>query len=351
MKDSTFYIKKVDFNSDTLKEFNTIIDVRSPIEFEEDSIPLSKNLSVLNNSERDKVGKIYTENIFLARKIGAQLITKNISTILETISFKKSDKILIYCWRGGLRSLSLYLVLKKIGYDVSILNKGYKSFRSFVNDFFNKQVQSYNFNILSGLTGSGKTFFLEEARKKENVINLEMLAQHKGSLLGNIPNIEQPSQKKFETRIWHELSKIKSKNRIWVESESNKIGKLSIPKNLFDKMIVGNILKLSVTRSERTNFILKDYDYFVKNINLIQESILFLKKFLTKRDYLSLNNNLLMKEYDIFVRSLLEFHYDKLYEKRTYYQKKNEKSEIKIDSVSLENSIEIINEMSKEYWK
>ena len=351
MKDSTFYIKKVDFNSDTLKEFNTIIDVRSPVEFEEDSIPLSKNLSVLNNSERDKVGKIYTENIFLARKIGAQLITKNISTILETISFKKSDKILIYCWRGGLRSLSLYLVLKKIGYDVSILSKGYKSFRSFVNDFFNKQVQSYNFNILSGLTGSGKTFFLEEARKKENVINLEMLAQHKGSLLGNIPNIEQPSQKKFETRIWHELSKIKSKNRIWVESESNKIGKLSIPKNLFNKMISGKILKLKVAKSERTNFILEDYNYFVEDINLIKESVLFLKKFLTKEEYLNLNNNLLLKEYDIFVRNLLEYHYDKLYNKRTYYLKENENKEIEIDSVKSTSSRKILEEMNKKLWK
>ena len=351
MKDNTFYIKKVDFNSDTMNEFSTIIDVRSPKEFEEDSIPLSTNLSVLNNSERDKVGKIYTENIFLARKIGAQLITKNISKILETISFKKSEKILIYCWRGGLRSLSLYLVLKKIGYNASILNKGYKSFRSFINDFFSNQVQNYNFNILSGLTGSGKTFFLEEARKKENVINLERLAQHKGSLLGNIPNIEQPSQKKFETRIWYELYKMKYKNPIWVESESNKIGKLSIPKNLFNKMIIGNILKLSVTRSERTNFILKDYDYFVNDINLIKESILFLKKFLTKKEYLVLNNSLLMKEYDIFVRNLLEFHYDKLYEKRTYYLKKNEKSEVKIDSVALENSKDILDEMSKEHWK
>ena len=124
MKDNAFYIKKVDFNSDTMNEFSTIIDVRSPKEFEEDSIPLSTNLSVLNNSERDKVGKIYTENIFLARKIGAQLITKNISKILETISFKKSEKILIYCWRGGLRSLSLYLVLKQIGFEVEILENG-----------------------------------------------------------------------------------------------------------------------------------------------------------------------------------------------------------------------------------
>ena len=141
MKDNTFYIKKVGFDSNTLKEFSTIIDVRSPREFKEDSIPLAKNFFVLNDSERNKVGEIYSKNIFLARKVGAQLITKNISKILESLSPEKSEKILIYCWRGGLRSLSLYLVLKNIGYDVSILNKGYKSFRHFINNFFSKTIQ------------------------------------------------------------------------------------------------------------------------------------------------------------------------------------------------------------------
>ncbi len=351
MKDNTFYIKKVGFDSNTLKEFSTIIDVRSPREFKEDSIPLAKNFFVLNDSERNKVGEIYSKNIFLARKVGAQLITKNISKILESLSPEKSEKILIYCWRGGLRSLSLYLVLKNIGYDVSILNKGYKSFRHFINNFFSKTIQRYKFNILSGLTGSGKTFFLEEAGKKENIINLEKLAQHKGSLLGNIPNIEQPSQKKFETRLWYELNKMQFNKPIWVESESNKIGKLSIPKNLFKRMIVGNILKLNIPLNERANFILKDYDYFVNKISLIKNSMIFLKKFLTNNEFLDLEKNLSSKQYDIFVKNLLKFHYDKLYKKRTYYPKENEIEEVKIDSVNIKNSEKILKEMNKKHWK
>ncbi|MDC3091833.1 tRNA 2-selenouridine(34) synthase MnmH, partial [Rickettsiales bacterium] len=334
-----------------LKEFSTIIDVRSPKEFEEDSIPLAKNFFVLNDSERNKVGKIYSKDIFLARKVGAKLITKNISKILENIPPSKSEKILIYCWRGGLRSLSLYLILKNIGYDVCILNKGYKSFRYFINNFFSETIQKYTFNILSGLTGSGKTFFLEEVGKKENIINLEKLAQHKGSLLGNIPNIEQPSQKKFETSLWYELHKMQYTRPIWVESESNKIGKLSIPKNLFKRMIVGNILKLNISLNERTNFILKDYDYFLSKISLIKNAMLFLKKFLTKNEYLDLEKSLSSKQYDIFVKSLLKFHYDKLYKKRTYYLKENEIKEVKLDSVNIKNSEKILKEMNKKYWK
>lgn len=138
---------------------------------------------------------------------------------------------------------------------------------------------------------------------------------------------------------------------IWVESESNKIGKLSIPKNLFKRMIVGNILKLNIPLNERANFILKDYDYFVNKISLIKNSMIFLKKFLTNNEFLDLEKNLSSKQYDIFVKNLLKFHYDKLYKKRTYYPKENEIEEVKIDSVNIKNSEKILKEMNKKHWK
>ena len=349
MQENSFYIKKVDFNKDSIKEFNTIIDVRSPNEFQEDSIPKAINYPVLNDDERHKVGKIYSKNIFEARKIGAQIISKNISKILKCLKINKSEKILIYCWRGGLRSLSLYLVLKNIGFDVQILNKGYKSFRGHINAFFKKEINEYEFNILSGLTGSGKTFFLDNLSHKINIINLESLACHKGSILGNIPNILQPSQKKFESSIWYELYKKSSIKKIWVESESNKIGNVSLPKLLFEKMLKGNILKLNVPIDARAKFIIKDYNYFVKNNEYLDHALDVLKKFITFKEYKILIHNYKTKDFISFVRNLLIFHYDKAYNKRTHYCESNQKTELEIKEVSVEKGDIILNEMLSKF--
>ena len=241
---NNLYLNKVEFKNDIINNYNKIIDVRSEDEYFEDNIPTSINIPVLKNEQRHIVGELYTRNIFEARKLGAQLISNNISNFLKKEKIKKLDKILLYCWRGGLRSLSMYLVLKNIGFNVHILNKGYKSYRSFINNFFKNEVLKYNFNILSGLTGTGKTFFLEKLSKSLNVLNLEYIANHKGSVLGNIPKKVQPSQKKFESILWYELLKLGNEKNIWTESESNRIGKLSIPRNLFIKMIKGRTLNI-----------------------------------------------------------------------------------------------------------
>ena len=153
------FVKRITFCNETIKNFDKIIDVRSESEFDEDSIPTSENIPVLNNIQRKRVGKIYKKDKFEARKIGATIIVKNIENFLKKNTLSKSDNILIYCWRGGMRSLSLYLILKNIGYKVSILNKGYKEYRSFINNFFINELDSIKFKILNGLTGTGKTFF------------------------------------------------------------------------------------------------------------------------------------------------------------------------------------------------
>ena len=113
-----------------------------------------------------------------------------------------------------MRSLSMYLVMKSIGYDVQILNQGYKTFRAYIRNFLENQVNKFCFNVLGGLTGSGKTYFLNLLSKKYNVLNLEKISKHKGSVLGDIPNEKQPTQKKFETNIWFEIQKF-DVNAFW----------------------------------------------------------------------------------------------------------------------------------------
>ena len=125
-------INKTSYKSTTIDDYNTIIDVRTPLEFDEDHIPRSVNYPVLTNKQRHEIGLKYKENSFLAKKEGASIISANISKIINKIKFDKKNKTLIYCWRGGLRSLSLYLVLKQIGYDVTLLEGGYKTYRGYV---------------------------------------------------------------------------------------------------------------------------------------------------------------------------------------------------------------------------
>ena len=340
--DKNFYIKKIDFEENTLNYFDKIIDVRSENEFKEDSIPTSINYPVLNNNERDIVGKLYSNNIFESRKLGAQIISKNISKFLKLSNFKRTDKILLYCWRGGMRSLSMYLVMKSIGYNVQILNKGYKSFRAYIRDFFENHVTKFRFNILGGLTGSGKTFFLNLLSEKYNVLNLEKISKHKGSALGDIPNAKQPSQKKFETHIWYEIQKLNINKKIWVESESNKIGKLSIPNKIFSNMLNGKILNLDINIKDRAKYITKDYKYFVENPEPVLKKIKILKKFLTNKNFLILEKDLKTKNYLSFTENLLKFHYDKVYKKRKFFTDKMITFNLKLSGINKKNLSNIV---------
>ena len=332
--DKNFYINKIDFAKNTLNHFDKIIDVRSEKEFSDDSIPTSINLPVLNNDERAIIGNLYSKNIFESRKLGAQIISKNISKFLKKNNFKKNDKILLYCWRGGMRSLSMYLVMKSVGYDVQILNQGYKTFRAYIRDFFENQVNKFCFNILGGLTGSGKTFFLNLLSKKYNVLDLEKISKHKGSVLGDIPNEKQPTQKKFETNIWYEMQKFNVNKKIWVESESNKIGKLSIPNKIFSNMLKGRILNLDICIKDRAKFITKDYKYFIKNPEPVFEKIKILKKFLTNKNFLMLEKNLKTRDFLSFTENLLKFHYDKVYKKRKFFTDEMITLNLKLSGIS-----------------
>ena len=340
--DTNFYIKKIDFGKNTLNHFNKIIDVRSEKEFIDDSIPTSINLPVLNNNERAIVGNLYSKNIFESRKLGAEIISKNISKFLKKNDFKKTDKILLYCWRGGMRSLSMYLVMKSIGYDVQILNQGYKTFRAYIRNFLENQVNKFCFNVLGGLTGSGKTYFLNLLSKKYNVLNLEKISKHKGSVLGDIPNEKQPTQKKFETNIWFEIQKFDVNQKIWVESESNKIGKLSIPNKIFSNMLNGRLLNLEICLKDRAKFITKDYKYFIKNPEPVFEKLKILKKFVTNNNYVMLEKNLKTRDYLSFTENLLKFHYDKVYKKRKFFTDKMITFNLKLSGISKKNLNNIV---------
>ena len=330
-------INKVNFKDKTIYDYNVIIDVRTPLEYKEDHIPNSINYAVLTNNQRHEIGLKYKENSFLAKKIGAKLISNNISKIIDKISFEKKDKVLIYCWRGGLRSLSLYLVLKQIGYDVALLSGGYKSYRKFVVNFLEVTAPKYNFNQIMGITGVGKTLFLKALSKKYQVIDFEGLAKHKGSILGNIPKQEQPSQKFFETLIFNKMRLFSNKKRIWVEAESIKVGKLNIPSMIWKAMPLGRNIKLNSNLNERVKYILNDYKYFTSDPNLMSEALRVLRKIIPNEDFIDIENSLKKKKYHDFVKALIIYHYDKAYKKTRAESNSSIFAEINLEEINLKN--------------
>ena len=229
----------------------------------------------------------------------------------------KDTKILVYCWRGGLRSKSLAVVMNQIGFkNTKLLEGGYKNFRKHVTESLECIVQSHEFLVLAGNTGSGKSLVLECLQEQgENMLHLEELADHKGSVLGH-NNFEgiQPSQKIFETNLWNSLRKFEPGKKIWVENEGNKIGKIIVP--LFLAKVIQNSPKiyLNVDLNIRVNHILKDYHHFIQNPEALLVLLDLLTKHVGKKQITEWRKMVNEKDFPQLVKSLLTEHYDKTYE-------------------------------------
>ena len=311
-----------------LKSFDDIIDVRSPIEFKEDHVPNSINLPVLNDLERKKVGMIYkNKNAFTAKKIGASLVSANIAThIKESLLSKPGNwKVLIYCWRGGQRSKSFATVLSEIGWQVYVLKGGYKTYRSSINKKIITLIRKNRFIIIRGPTGCAKTRILNQLEKiGANTIDLEGIAKHKGSLLGSIPNISQPSQKLFESLIYITLKKIKDKTPIFIESESSKIGNLFLPSVILQKIKTSPCITINSTVNSRVNFLLKDYKAYINQKNSFLELFTHAKSRLGEKKVKKWKLNYRKKNWKELAFLLITEYYDLLYS----HNLKNKKNKI-----------------------
>ena len=219
--------------------YDAIVDVRSPAEYAEDHIPGAMNLPVLSNDERALVGRIYKEvSPFQARITGAALISKNIGRhIQDSLAEKPGEwRALLYCWRGGLRSQSFREVLARIGWRVDILHGGYKHYRQALIEELNQQLTLLKPVIVQGATGTGKTRMIAAWKASGGqAIDLEQLADHKGSVLGGNPGRDQPSQKAFESALFQSLSELDIQAPILLEAESSKVGDIHLPTELWKR--------------------------------------------------------------------------------------------------------------------
>jgi len=260
--------------------FDDILDVRSPAEYADDHVPGAINVPVLNDAERAHIGTLYKQvSPFAAKKLGAAWIARNIAQHLENQfnDREKSWRPLVYCWRGGMRSGAMAHILAQVGFNTSQLDGGYKSYRRHVIAGLEALPMQFNFRVISGNTGSGKSHLLHAlAAQGAQVLDLEALAQHRGSLLGRLPNQAQPSQKMFETRLWQALQAFSGERPVYIEAESRKVGALSLPDALAQCMRVSPCVLLEVPQPARVKFLIEDYVHFINQPSLLLERLALL---------------------------------------------------------------------------
>ncbi len=247
----------------TLARFDMIIDVRSPSEFAEDHVPGAVNMPVLDDEQRAKVGTVYVQDSrFKARRIGAALVARNVAHHLETALADRpgSFRPLVYCWRGGQRSNAMATILAQVGWRTAVLDGGYRTYRRQVTARLYDERRQLDLILIDGHTGSAKTEILGRlAARGLQTLDLEGLAQHRGSLLGALPGRPQPSQKMFESRLLGVLDAFDQSRPILVEAESSKIGQLMIPPMLWDAMVKAPRITLEVPAEARARYLAGGY--------------------------------------------------------------------------------------------
>ncbi len=261
-----------------LDAFGATIDVRSPGEFAEDHMPGAVNWPVLDDEERRLIGTEYAQvSPFEAKKRGAALVAKNIAAHIEreVMDKPKSWQPLVYCWRGGQRSGAMAWFLDQMGFRTHVVEGGYKAFRAAVREALEVLPQRLRYRVVCGKTGSGKTRLLGALRDAgAQVLDLEGLASHRGSVLGIVPDHPQPGQKAFETALWSELCRFDAARPVFIESESKKVGNLRVPEALIREMREhGECLYVEMPESSRLALLLEDYAFFVRDPALLSRQL------------------------------------------------------------------------------
>jgi len=297
--------------------FDDILDVRSPAEYADDHLPGAISAPVLNDEERARVGTLYSQvSPFEAKKLGAALIARNISRHLEEKFHDrpKAWRPLVYCWRGGMRSGAMAHILTQVGWNTAQLKGGYKTYRRHVIDALETLPASLDFRVISGGTGSGKSHLLQAlAGQGAQVLDLEQLAQHRGSLLGRLPDQPQPSQKTFETRLWDALRTFTKERPVYIEAESRKVGVLSVPNMLLERMRAAPCIQVEAPQDARVEFLMRDYAHFLQNPALLTERLSMLVD-LHGRAVISRWCGMAQRhEWQPLVEELLTQHYDPAY--------------------------------------
>lgn len=293
------------------------IDLRSEGEFEDGTILGAISMPILSNEERKIVGTLYASgDVKRAKEKGVEFFAPKLTDYYSRISQMEEDhEVVLFCSRGGFRSTTLFNLLKTLGHNVYKLNYGYKSYRKYVLNFMDT-FKDYKYVVLKGYTGCGKTEILKELRKMgENVLDLEGLARHRGSLFGGVGMGFQPSQKTFESELMETFKSFKQ-GPIFVEGESPRIGSINLPSELIKAMAkTDKVFLIEDTIERRTERIKSDYlsDYGLKKKEEIISAFEHLKKYISEKRYKNYLKLVDEENFDLIIKDLIIKYYDANY--------------------------------------
>ncbi|MGH8677070.1 MAG: tRNA 2-selenouridine(34) synthase MnmH, partial [Burkholderiales bacterium] len=270
---------------------------------------------------RARIGTIYTrESTFTAKRLGAALVSRNIARHLDE-SFADKPRTwrpLVYCWRGGQRSHAMTIVLRQVGWDARRLAGGYKAYRRHVVEEIDRLAPSFDYRIVCGLTGSGKSELLRALRAAgAQVLDLEALAAHRGSLLGDLPGEPQPSQKMFESRLLAALAATATARPLFVEAESKKIGNLRVPQSLIARLWQSDCVLVRAEPAARLTLLLREYAHFTRDFEGLNARLDCLVPLHGRARIEHWKVLARAGDWPQFVHEVLEDHYDPAYRKST----------------------------------
>lgn len=302
---------------DKIDDFDEIIDVRSPAEYAEDHIPGAISAPVLSNEERARIGTLHKQaSAFDAKKAGAALVARNIAAHLETRfgGRPRGWRPLVYCWRGGQRSGAMSEIFSRIGWRAGQLDGGYKAYRRHVIDSLEALPSSLTFRIVCGVTGSGKSRLLRALDAAgAQVLDLEDLARHRGSVLGHLPGDPQPSQKMFESLVLARLRRFDPAQPIFVEAESKKIGDVRVPDALMEVMRASPCIAVDMGTALRVALLKDEYAHFLAQPDLLGAQLDCLTALHGRERIESWKALSRAGQWDELVERLLSEHYDPAY--------------------------------------
>jgi len=301
---------------DALASHPDRIDVRTPSEFAIDRVPGAVNRPVLSDDERARVGTLHAQvSAFEAKRVGAALISRHIADIVESFADRPRDwSPLVYCWRGGQRSRSLAHVMNEIGWRAVQLDGGYRAWRRHVVRALAEVPGRYDYRVVCGLTGSGKSRLLGAlAAEGAQVLDLEGLAKHRGSLLGDLPEEAQPTQKAFESALLDAWSRLDPARPVFVESESRRIGRVQVPESLLDAMRASPCVRLELPAAQRVALLKEEYVHFLVDPGVLAARLAPLVPLQGRATIDRWNAMAAARDFDALVAELLALHYDPTY--------------------------------------
>ena len=301
---------------DVLKLKNYIlIDVRSPKEFEEEPIPGAINIPSLLDDERAEVGTAYVQvSKEKAKEIGIEKISKRLPVIFKEINelSKKYDKLVFYCARGGMRSTTLEVLFNSLGYKTLKLQGGYKAYRQYILNNMADKNEGIKYIVVHGRTGEGKTKILEKLQEKNcSVLNLEKIANHKGSFFGGLCENRKQSQKRFDGEVFDAIIK-NDKKYFLAESESKRIGDVYVPESVYASIVNGLHIFVSTTMENRVKVIMEDYSS--ASIEELEQCLLKVGKYISKERYNRYHTLLMENKIALLSEILMKEYYDPLYD-------------------------------------